>query len=79
MTVPPDLLGPAAALALALLFLGLFYTGKILPRNAVPREDYDRLLDINASYAEALKTVTKATDELVTTIRVIQRNGGVGG
>lgn len=74
MTEP--LLGPLAALALALLVLGLFYTGKILPRNTVPREDYESLRDINASYAEALKTLTKSTDELVTTLRFRQKNGG---
>lgn len=51
MTVA-DLLGPGAALALALLMLALFYTGRILPRNAVPREDYDALRAVNAAYAD---------------------------
>lgn len=70
------LLGPLAALALTLLFLSLFYTGKILPRNAVPREDYEKLMGVNASYAEALKTLTRSTDELVTAVRFGQKNGG---
>lgn len=69
-----DLLGPVAALALALLFLGLFYTGRILSRNSVPREDYKQLQDVNASYAEGLKVLTKAMDELIITVRYL--NGG---
>lgn len=35
------LLGPLAALALSLLINGLFYAGKILARNAVPREEME--------------------------------------
>lgn len=69
-----DLLGPVAALALCLLFLGLFYTGKILSRNSVPREDYKQLQDVNASYAEGLRVLTKAVDELVTVTRYLQKN-----
>lgn len=71
-----DLLGPVAALALALLFLTLFYTGKILSRNSVPREDYKQLQDVNASYAEGLRVLTKAVDELVTTVRYLQKKNG---
>lgn len=67
-----DLLGPAAALVLALAMLSLFYTGKILPRNTVPREDYEALRAINATYAErfgqttdAVKVLSAAVDRLV--------------
>jgi hypothetical protein len=67
-----DLIGPAAALVLALAMLSLFYTGRILPRNAVPREDYEALRAINASYAErfgqqtdAVKTLSAAVDRLI--------------
>jgi hypothetical protein len=67
-----DLIGPAAALVLALVMLSLFYSGRILPRNTVPREDYEALRQINASYAEkfgqqtdALKALSAAVDKLV--------------
>lgn len=66
-----ELLGPLAALALALLILSLFYTGRILPRNTVPREDYEALRDVNASYAqkfgeaiEAIKLLGRSIDKL---------------
>lgn len=48
------------------------YTGKVLPRNVVPREDYDKIV-------EGLKSVTSSLNELVTTVRYIQRNGKNGG
>lgn len=76
--IPSYLLGPLAALALALVGLGLFYTGRILSKNTVPREDYKLLQDVNASYAEALKTLTKSVDELVTVARFIQKQNGGG-
>lgn len=66
-----ELLGPLAALALALLILSLFYTGRILPRSTVPREDYEALRDVNASYAqkfgeaiEAIKLLGRSIDKL---------------
>lgn len=66
-----DLLGPGAALALALTMLALFYTGRILPRNTVPREDYEALKAVNASYAdkfgallEGVKVLSAAVDRL---------------
>lgn len=71
------LVGPVAALALALVVLGLFYTGKIMPRNTVPREDYKALQDVNASYAAGIELQTRALNELVTVVRHLQRNGGV--
>lgn len=71
------LLGPAAGLAIALLMLGLFYTGRILSRSTVPREDFKQLQDVNATQAEGLKAVTVAMNELVTVIRNIQKNGGL--
>lgn len=77
--IPAEVLGPLGALALALLFLVLFYTGKILPRNAVPREDFKQLQDVNATQADGLRTVTTALNELVTIVRYNQRNGGGGG
>lgn len=55
-----DLLGPLAGLALALLFLTLLYTGKLLPRNTVRREDFDEQHKIIESYAEGLKKITDA-------------------
>jgi hypothetical protein len=74
--MPDTLLGPLAALSLSLLILGLFYTGKILPRNTVPREDFKQLQDVNATQAEGLRTVTQALNELITIVRQQQRNGG---
>ena len=58
--IPPELLGPLGALGLAFLMLGLFYTGRILPRNTVPREDLVALLAINASYADKFGQQTEA-------------------
>lgn len=55
-----DLLGPGAALVLSLLMLSMFYTGRILPRNTVPREDYEALRQINATYAERFAQQTDA-------------------
>jgi len=71
------LLGPAAALALSLLFNGLFYAGKILPRNTVPREDYEALKSVNASISDALAGLTATTAELVVVVRHLQRNEGL--
>jgi hypothetical protein len=71
------LLGPLAALGLALVFLTLFYTGKILSRSTVPREDYKALQDVNASYAEGLQTLTKAVDDLITIVRSSLKDGEV--
>jgi hypothetical protein len=71
------LLGPLAGLAICLLILVLFYTGKILPRNTVPREDYEEQKAIIASYSEAVKLQTQSLNELVTVVRHLQRNGSV--
>lgn len=77
MEVTSDLLyGPYAGLALALLFLGLFYTGKILPRNAVPREDYEEMKRINSDNAAAVNKLTEAMNGLVLVVKYQQRNGG---
>lgn len=72
-----QLLGPLAALALALVLLGAFYTGRVLSRNAVPREDYDKIVDINATQAEGLKVVTASLNELVVVVRAAQKDGGL--
>jgi hypothetical protein len=70
-----ELLGPLAALALALLMLGLFYKGAILPRNTVRREDFEALQEVNKSYAEGLKILTKSIDDLISTVKFTQENG----
>lgn len=71
-----QLLGPLAALALALVVLGLFQAGKILPRSTVPREDYEKLVEINATQAEATRILTTAVNDLVAVVRHTQQNGG---
>lgn len=71
------LVGPVAALGLALLVLGLFYTGKILSRSTVPREDFEALKEINASYAAALPVLTAAVNNLVVVVQAQQRQNGV--
>lgn len=71
-----DLLGPLSGLAILLVVCGLFYTGKILPRNAVPREDCERLLQINADYANAVKDLNTAMDRLILVVEYQQRSGG---
>lgn len=70
------LVGPVAGLALAIVMLGLFYTGKIMPRNTVPREDFKAQQDIIATYASALTTLTTSVDALVTTVKLLQRQNG---
>lgn len=70
------LLGPLAGLAILLVICTLFYTGKILPRNTVPREDLDKVIEINASYAVAMKESTAVITELVTVVRAHRPNGG---
>ena len=72
------MLGPLAALGLCLLFIGLFYTGKILSRTVVPREDYEAQKEVIASQAKGLEHVTAALNDLVVAVRTIQKNGGVG-
>jgi hypothetical protein len=72
-----ELLGPLAALALALIVLGLFQAGKILPRNTVPRESFDKQVEINASLVEGLKAVTTALNDLITVVRQQQKNGSL--
>lgn len=67
-TDPSALLGPLAALALALVMLALFYTGKVLPRNTVPREDYENLRAVNATYAAGFAQLTEAMKSLTTTV-----------
>lgn len=71
-----DLLGPLAALALALVVLGLFYTGRILSRSTVPREDYDKVMEINASYAKVIPDLTAAVNKAVDVARAEQRRNG---
>ena len=73
-----DLLGPLAGLALAIVFLGLFYTGKILPRNAVPREDYEKVMEINHDYSLAIKDLSNSVDRLILVVEYQQRSGGSG-
>ena len=63
-----DLVGPAAALVLALAMLSLFYTGRILPRNTVPREDYEALRAINATYATRFGEQTDVVKALGATV-----------
>lgn len=65
---PEMLLGPLAALALSLLFNGLFYAGRILSRNTVPREDYDKVLEINASYAKGYASMTESMNGIIKTV-----------
>lgn len=67
--MPAEALGPAGALVLALAVLALFYTGRILPRNAVPREDYDAIVKIHAAYVEQFAKSVKAIRELTTDLR----------
>jgi hypothetical protein len=66
---PETLLGPLAALGLALVMLGLFYTGRILPRNTVPREDFEALQAIHASYVENFRLGTEAVKDLAALLR----------
>lgn len=61
---PALVLGPVGALALALIMLALFYTGRILPRNTVPREELDAVRALNAAYAEKFSQLTEAVKDL---------------
>lgn len=54
MTIDPAVLIAAIA-ALAGLLIGvfrLFLTGALMSRTVVPREDYEKVLTINAGYAD---------------------------
>ena len=65
MTIPLEtLLGPVAALALALLIIYRFMEGKLLSRNVVPREDFDRVVAINESYAVRFGEQTEVVRDL---------------
>lgn len=74
MTVEPAVLIAAIAAlgGLLVVIVRLFLTGAILPRSAVPREDYDSVVVINASYAgkfgeqtEAIRVLSAAVAGLV--------------
>lgn len=67
--MPAEALGPAGALVLALAVLALFYTGRILPRNVVPREDYDKIVEIHANYVAMFGTSVEAIRELTADLR----------
>lgn len=56
-------------IAVLVVVLYLFQTGRILPSNTVRREDYDKAMEINASYAEALPLLTKAVNDAITLAR----------
>ena len=71
-----DLIGPAGALVLALGILALFYTGRILPRNVVPREDYDAIVQIHAAYVEMFGKSVDAIRELTTDLRAERAKRG---
>ena len=66
MTIDPAVLIAAIA-ALAGLLIGvfrLFLTGAFMSRSVVPREDYEALRQINASYAERFGQVIDAVKGL---------------
>ena len=66
MTIDPAVLIAAIA-ALAGLLIGvfrLFLTGALMSRSVVPREDYEALRQINASYAERFGQVIDAVKGL---------------
>lgn len=66
VTIDPAVLIAAIA-ALGGLLIGvfrLFLTGALMPRSVVPREDYEALRQINASYAERFGQVIDAVKGL---------------
>lgn len=77
MTIDPAILiALITALGGLLLFtVRLFLTGAVLPRNAVPREDYDAQKAINKTLVEAIPPLTDAVKQLVATVESL-RNGG---
>lgn len=77
------LVGPVAALGLALLIIYQFMAGKLLSRNVVPREDFDRVVGINESYAARFSEQTEAVKQLSATVaaqsqRVARGTRGTG-
>lgn len=77
MTIEPAvLIGAISALGgLLFVIMRLFLTGAILPRNAVTREDYEAVRDINASLVAAIPALTEAVNKALATVN-IARNGG---
>ena len=75
MTLDPlAVVGAIAAMGTLLLFIvRAFLTGAIMPRSVVPREDYEALQAVNASYAAGFATLTEAVNRLADRI---PRNGG---
>lgn len=73
----------AAMVSLVGAIIRMFMTGAIHPRSTVPREDFDALVAINASYAvgmaartEAVKGMAEAMKGMATTIeRIVPKNG----
>lgn len=62
--------------ALLIAIVRLFATGAILPRSAVPREDYEALRAINATYPEAIKSLVESVTKLAASVDRIAANGG---
>jgi hypothetical protein len=62
---PAVVIGAIAAMGgLLLLVIRQFMSGTILSRTVVPREDYEAVLAINASYAEKFGEQTAAVGAL---------------
>lgn len=72
---PEQLTGPLAALFILLVMLLGFYSGRILPRSTVAREDYEELQAVNTSYATNFATLTQAVKDLATSVDRIRVNG----
>lgn len=66
MTLDPlAIVGAIGAMGtLLLVIFRAFATGAIMPRSVVPREDYEALLALNASYASGFATLTEAVKGL---------------
>lgn len=62
MTLDPlAVIGAIAAMGTLLLFIvRAFATGAIMPRSVVPREDYEAMQAVVASYAPAVAALTEA-------------------
>lgn len=77
MTIDPAIIIAfiTAILALLGLFLRAFASGDLLSKNVVPRDDYEALRAINASYPEAMNKIAEAVRTLAASVDVMRRNG----
>jgi hypothetical protein len=81
MTLDPTIVAAALALlaamgGLLMLVFRSFASGSLHPRSTVPREDYEALRAINATYPVAIRSLVRAVKKLAVSVdRIAASNG----